>query len=164
MSSYAFPADLNNLALPAGALPAQFTPTIQQLHLDAASDTVDSYLADQVTLPLTGTIPLSIKMKVCQIAAYTLLVARGYNPDNGQDELMKANYDDAIAWLEKISKGEVRPPLTDSAPGGVPGGPNIQQVQTPGGTQSSVGGPIRSTQDGVVIGPPRLRGWQSRGG
>jgi phage gp36-like protein len=161
MSSYATPTDLSNLALPSGAIPAFQTTAIQQAHLDAASDTVDSYIADQCTLPLIAPFPASIKMRVCQIAAYTLLIARGYNPDNGPDELMKMQHDGAMEWLEKVAAGKIRPPLNDSSPGGIVGGPNVQQASVQGGSsQASVGGPTNIINGGtVVLGPPSLRGW-----
>lgn len=163
MSRYATPADLSDLAMPQGGLPPYQTAAIQQRHLDAASDVVDSYLADQVTLPLTGTVPSSIVMRACQIAAYTLLVARGYNPERGQDEQMKAAHDGAIDWLIAISKGEVKPPLTDSSPSGVAdGGPDVLQVSTQQvGSMPSLPGEERVviSGGGVRIGPPRLRGF-----
>lgn len=163
MSSYCTPQDLNVLAMPSGGLPPFQNASVQQIHLDTASDTVDSYLADQVTLPLTGTIPLSIKMKVCQIAAYTLLVARGYNPENPANETMKMQYDEAISWLESIAAGKIKPPLTDSSPdGGVSGGPDVLQIQPDFTSQDQVNGRRFVRSGGVRLGPPTLRGWNRR--
>lgn len=161
MSSYATYADLNALTLPSGALPAYLTTLIQQQHLDAASDLVDSFIANWCTLPLVNPIPQSIKMKCCQIAAFTLLSARGYNPDNGQDEMMKMQHDQAMEWLALVSEGKVRPPIVDSAPGGIVGGPNALQASTQSTTQASTGGPQSINANGtVVLGPPSLRGWK----
>lgn len=164
MSRYATPEDMHNLAMPMRGLAPYQTATVQQLHLDTASDTIDTYLANQVTLPLTGTIPLSIKMKVCQIAAWTLLVQRGYSPQNPDDDSLKAGYDTAMDWLVAVSKGEIKPIITDSSPSGLAdGGPDVLQVTAvPGGVGSrSLSNPsgTGSGRGGFVIGSPRLRGF-----
>lgn len=166
MSSYCTPGDLAKLAMPTGGLAPFQTTEIVQLHLDTASDTVDSYLADQVTLPLVAPFPLSIKMRVCQIAAYTLLVQRGYNPDVGgdKDPLEKA-YDAAMVWLESISEGKIKPPLVDSSPNAVAaaGGPDVLQVSVGHDqSQARVPGEDRFVHSGggtVRVGTPRLRGF-----
>lgn len=162
MSSYATPTDLHNLAMPARGLASYQTPTVQQLHLDTASDLVDTYLANQVTLPLTGTIPKTLVMKVCQIAAWTLLVQRGYNPQNPDDDSLKAGYDASIVWLESVSKGEIKPIITDSSPGGLAnGGPDVLQVTAvPGGVGSgNFPNSGRGGRPVFVIGSPRPRGF-----
>lgn len=159
MSSYCTPTDLYTLALSQVSLAPDQTDDIVQSMLDTASDTVDSYLADQMKLPLTGTIPQSVKMKVLHIAAYWLLVKRGYNPVNPQHETTRLLYEDAIAWLERVADGKIRPPVTDSTPSGVnPAGPTILQENTLPNAQTQLPGPQKIVGR-VVIGPPRLRGW-----
>ncbi len=168
MSSYATPTDLANLALPAGSLPAFVTTPIQQNHLDAASGIVDSFLGAKVRLPLVGTPPLEIKLRVCQLAAFTLLLLRGYNPDVAVDEQVYRMYEDAMNWLKAIARGEVNPVVTDSGTPGVQGGggPFTQQVNTGTTSASSQGtltGQVTVDSSGdtgtVAVGSPRIRGW-----
>jgi phage gp36-like protein len=70
-------------------------------------------------LPLVSWSP-DLTRAVCNIAAYDLMVRRGYNPEAGPDANIRDRYNDAIKWLTQVAQGAVTPVLVDSTPGGVP--------------------------------------------
>lgn len=75
--------------------------------LAAASSIARDYLSKVKDLPLVaGQWPVSLRIRVCWIAAYLLLVPKGFNPD-GPDQLLVKNYDRALAWLEDVAAGRV---------------------------------------------------------
>lgn len=145
MSSYATTTDLYNLALPAAALPTYIGSVMQQSMLDTCSDIVDSYIGARFRLPLT-TPTASVKYAVCALAAYKLLLIRGYNPEVGKDEAIKSAHDEQIKWLEGVADGSINPPSLDSSPGGVIGGPFTAQVTV-------------DDSGAVSVAAPTLRGW-----
>lgn len=168
MSSYATLSDLLKFGLNQATLNTATTDTpTQQAHLDAASDLADSYLKSKFKLPLT-TWGIGLTQKVCEIAAFTLICVRGFDPDNLADSQIVRRHDEAIKWFVKITEGEVTPPVVDSS--GTPGqygGPNTLQatvlpssgLATPGGTLT----PQTGTDGGIVyVGAPRQRGWNQR--
>jgi len=116
MSSYASPTDLTSFGISAAAL-AGISGTVQQAALDAASGVADGYLRARYTLPIV-TPDTGLKRAVCGIAAYDLLKARGFNPENGADQIIVKGYDDAMRWLRDVSNGVVAPALVDSTPDG----------------------------------------------
>lgn len=164
MSSYATLSDLTTFGIPAASL-AGISNLILQAHLDAASNLIDSYIGAKFVLPLV-TWNTAITMKVVQIAEYTLLVTRGFDPENSPDKEVLMAYDQAIKWCEGISNGEITPIVADSNPQpGQYGGPNTLQMNTSQpSTQSRQDGTVESTLDGSSntqnVGPPRQRGWR----
>ncbi len=80
---------------------------VVQQALDDANGVVDSYLAAQVTVPLTGTIPPLIILQCCKIARYYLWKDR-------RSEAVTQDYNDALAWLKQVAQGLI--PIGDSAP------------------------------------------------
>jgi phage gp36-like protein len=165
-SSYAQVSDLLKYGLSQAALNTVTTDvTIQQAHLDAASDLADSYLRSKFNLPLISW-GLALTQKVCEIGAYTLIDLRGYDPENPLDMPIYNRYKAAVSWLERITEGEVNPVVVDSS--GDPallGVPNTLQMNTSGSTtQASPGGTIniQVTPDGgtTYTGAPRQRGWR----
>lgn len=129
--------------IPAGALKGVRSEVID-LAIDSASRLVDSYIGSVYSLPLEA-VGRDVARATAVIAAYDLLSVRGFNPATpGADENFRLRYEDAIAWLDKVRKGDVVSTGTVGAPG------------EPAPTASSVGRPsvISSSQ----------RGWSSRGG
>lgn len=111
--AYATAADLNLFGLPAAATAGVAASTIEK-HLDAASAKIDSYLRVKHALPLEENVPELIE-PTCVLAAYTLLVFRGFDPDN-QDETFRRRYVDLVGdpmvpnsrgWLDRLSEGKV---------------------------------------------------------
>lgn len=124
----------------------QITTDMVTTNLVAASRTADGYLSDAdgfpYTLPLLQ-VGLDLKMRVCWIAAWTLLSSVGYSPEAGQDNLYRQRYEDAIKWLEGVRDGD------------------ITSVDTIG-TTPPTGDPATAARRPVVI-SGTSRGFSSRG-
>lgn len=82
-------------------------PAMITAALDAASRTVDGYIASQYTLPLTA-IGTDLKMHTAWLAAYNLMTSVGYKP-SGNDEILEERQGKAIKWLEGVGAGRVQP-------------------------------------------------------
>ena len=116
--AYATRDDLARLGLPPAVLSA--IPTADQdAALEAASDLADSYLSARYTLPLVSWED-DLRRAVAHIAAYDLMVRRGFNP-TGADEQIRLRYEDAIRWLEGVARGLLHPQIVDSSPEDLPG-------------------------------------------
>jgi phage gp36-like protein len=118
LTAYATQTDLTDGINP-GAL-VGVTGTQMDKAIDDASREIDSYLRAQYTLPLL-TVGADVRRKTVDIAVYYLMVGRGYNPEAGGDPGIKQRYDNAVAWLRLVSKGEVNPDITDSTAGSAEG-------------------------------------------
>lgn len=82
----------------------------------AASDEAAGYLASAFTLPMVAW-DRDLRMHGANMAVYTLIRPRGYDPDSGQDTLIRDGYDRALKWLDRIAAGKLRPPgMIDSTP------------------------------------------------
>lgn len=119
MPAYAERSDLENYLLPAAL---QNVPTaVQDYQLAAASGFADGFLSGQFKLPLVAPYPADLVMAVCKIAAYWLMLRRGFNPDAPGDVGFRAGYDDAVRWLGLVRDGEVTPQVIDSSTGAAAG-------------------------------------------
>lgn len=108
MSQYATVANLTSLVIPAAALAGITAAGISpDEHLIKASGKVDSYLRGRHRLPLAAPYPDEIIANTCQIAGYTILCARGFDPTNGADVNVRMQHDDAIRWLRDVASGLV---------------------------------------------------------
>lgn len=84
-------------------------------HALAATGEAEGYLAGGYALPLVAWSP-ELRRQVAQIAVYSIMCKRGFQPQ-GTDELIVKNRDDAISWLSKINRGNLKPPgIVDSTP------------------------------------------------
>jgi phage gp36-like protein len=120
--AYATPADLAQLGLAAGAL-AGVSLDAQTAALQSASDEADGYLSARYTLPLLvwgG----DLKLRVCELAAWTVLKTRGFDPASGDAALRDASTD-ARKWLADVSARRVNPRVTDSSPTQTPAAPQV---------------------------------------
>lgn len=120
---YAKLADLARFGLPPGVL-GSFPIGDQEAALVAASSVADDYLSQARDLPLAAdSWGLGLTMRVCWIAGYLLLSAKGFNPE-GRDKVVVDNYDRAIRWLEMVSQRKLSvvtsadppPPVSDVSP------------------------------------------------
>lgn len=127
MASYCMVSDLQFYGAPSVAFDSLASGQAAAA-IGSASDKIDSYLRNHFQLPLT-VVSNDIKEACAVLATYTLLVARGYNPDAGADPNYRDRAKDTIRWLEHVGKGEARPNLVDSTPAPTPGGPFTESLQ-----------------------------------
>lgn len=112
---YAETTDLVRFGLPSAAL-SGVSSTIQEAALAAASSVARGYLREKFALPLASWGD-DLRRAVCAIAAYDLMVSRGFAPGVANDEHLRLRQEDAMRWLRDISSGSVLPEdLTDATP------------------------------------------------
>lgn len=142
---YATQTDLTRIGLVGAALTNVPSAALDEA-LDAASAIADSYLQGQYVLPLSQW-GYDLVRAVCCIAAWDCLTARGYNPQSQGDANVYKRSEDALKWLDEVSKGMQTPLniLDASTPPINPDGGEVVQVD---------GGSVVSTQ---------VRGWTDRG-
>lgn len=104
-SSYATTADLAKYVPPAALV--GISPADQQDALDEASGVADTYIRAQYTLPLAAPYDPALVRAVCRIAVWDLMNRRGWNPEAGANDVFQRGYDDALAWLLKLSRDDV---------------------------------------------------------
>ena len=122
--AYAIRADLERLALPARALeglsdtPEEVDAVVTE-SLSGASGFIDDYLNSRYTLPLTAW-GEGLKRATCLVAAYDIMVVRGYNPQFF-DENLRLRYEDILKWLANVAAGKLSPDIVDSSTPEQPG-------------------------------------------
>jgi phage gp36-like protein len=119
--SYASLADFEISGLPAKAYSSVLKGTVQKI-LERASAFADTFLVDRYALPLQcrcgcqcGFDPSLVDV-VCAVAAYRVLVLRGFDPTNGSDVVVRQGYDDAIAVLKRVANGQQSFKVCQSTP------------------------------------------------
>jgi phage gp36-like protein len=113
--SYATIEDFQQAGLPGGAL-GSVTKTDQKWALERASAIASTYVGDKYTMQITPPYDQALVDAVCQIAAWRLLVRRGFNPQNDGDGLVRQGYLDAIKWLERVANGQARLSVQEPTP------------------------------------------------
>lgn len=145
MARYADQTWLGRIGVKAEAL-ASITSEAKDAALDAASDLMDSYFRVAFTLPLI-TWQDDVRRACAIIAAYDLLVVRGYNPSAGADVNFRLRYEDIMGapgrrgWLQQVAGGNAIPGVVDSSPGATEG----------------------ENDDGPEVYSSSQRGWSTRG-
>jgi len=115
VTRYATTTDLTRLGLASAAL-ANVASEAQEDALDAASSFADGYLASRFGLPLSAWGD-DLRSCVARLAAYDLMVTRGYAPEAGRDDQLRLRYEDALRWLRDVAGGVVAPVgVTDATP------------------------------------------------
>jgi phage gp36-like protein len=76
----------------------------QQLQCDLAAGVVDSMLRGRYALPLQAPIPPEVIGWWGKIAAWNLLVIRGFNASNPGDAAVRANFTDAMKELGEVQR------------------------------------------------------------
>ncbi len=120
MSGYAEPEDLPRFGIKAAAL-VPIKREDQQKSLDAASALADSYFRQRYGQGL----PFrrwgdDVRSTVCQLAAYDLLITRGFNPAAGADMHIAERAETARAWLRDVARQMATPDVEIAAAGGRP--------------------------------------------
>lgn len=126
MAQYGTTADLGQLGLPSAAL-SNVSSTVQDAHLQAQGDRIDTYLRSRHTLPLSSPYPREIVECNCVMAAYAILQNyRGYDP-SAVDDGFRIRYEDCLAWLHDLSTGKASLDQTaDATPTTNEGRPRVQ--------------------------------------
>lgn len=103
--AYAVQSELEIVGVGAAST-AKWSPTQISTALDIASAFVDTYLAKAgYTLPL-GTPSPALKRWTCIVAAYDLMVARGYQSQLDGDVELRKRYEQTVAELKALTGDE----------------------------------------------------------
>jgi phage gp36-like protein len=105
MAQYLTYAEYLDQGLPAEALANLSQSTVEKA-LIYASSKCNSYIKKRHALPLVNWAE-DLREATCDIASWRLMRRRGFRPGSGADETIVKAYDDAIAWLKLVAKGEV---------------------------------------------------------
>lgn len=105
--------------------------------LEAASRYADSKMRARYSLPLLAW-DTTITMHVCRIAAYNILVTRGYNPEAGADIAITQRHQESLEFFDGVERQRTHPNVTQTPTSS----PGVDMPQVISGT---------------------LRGWQSPG-
>lgn len=126
ITQYAEISDFDVAGVNASAL-AAFTTDQKNRALINASRLLDGYFRSHFTLPFTQ-VGGDVKRATVIVAAYDLMVSRGYNPDAGGDPLFEKRYREIIGvppsimgWADLVANGKISPDVTDSSPNPVEG-------------------------------------------
>jgi phage gp36-like protein len=114
--AYTTPDQFRAIGLPARALEELEDAQILEF-LEADAGTMDSYLSEATALPLTEPYPAVLAKCNCDLACYSILLWRGYNPET-YDTNYQARAEHWIKWLEGVANGSVSlPGVTDPETG-----------------------------------------------
>jgi len=165
MAAYATRAELVQLGIADAAL-AKVSADDQDTALAAASRVADSYLIRRFTLPLTSWGD-DLKQAICDIVAYRLMKARGFNPQRSDADQLRDGYTDAIKWLKDVADSKATPVgIVDSDPLGTSNTDAtgearqrafVLQATTDGTVDEDFWGNQRTV--GGSTGVPTKRGW-----
>lgn len=163
---YATRSDMYAYAITADALTGVATGD-QDSALNTASRLADSYLTNRFVLPL-AVWGEDLRLQVANIAAFLLMRSRGFSPQQGDAEQLRAGYEDAMDWLKAVAAGKVTPTnVTDASAAGVDNtdasgeARDVPSVVQPYSESNSAGG-FWNNSDSVTgggVGAPRKRGW-----
>jgi phage gp36-like protein len=130
MSAYAVLADLYAYGMPLVAMGAVSTAT-QQAILDARNDFADDKLRARYRLPLVAPFPVSLKQNVCMLAAWDVMIARGYNPASGADTNIATRGEMAMKWFDDVERQRAHPNVIEASGGDEPGYAAPQVISKP---------------------------------
>lgn len=129
VTQYGQISDFQVAGVPASAI-AMFNPTQQNQALINASRLLDGYFRSKFTLPFVQ-VGQDVARATAIVAAYDLMVTRGYNPVAGSDSIILTRYREIIGdppshlgWADLVANGKIAPDVTDSSPQAVEGSPS----------------------------------------
>ncbi len=96
-------------------------PGVTVATIRAVSGDFDSKLVKRYAMPFQVPYPEALKFHVARVVAWRLWLKRGYNPTGKLDELLKADNDGSLAWLDQAAdaqNGLVELPGVDGVLGG----------------------------------------------
>jgi len=158
ITQYAALSDLAVAGIAASAI-SGFTSDQQNAALVNASRLLDDYLANKFKLPLLA-IDASLTRATCIIAAYDLMVSRGYNPSAGGDPLIEKRYREIIGipphqlgWADLVANGKITPAgIVDSSPDAASGRPASRPAVVSSSQRGFAGRPGTSTDSNSFTG------------
>jgi phage gp36-like protein len=118
--AYAVLADLYALGMPLVAMGSVSTAT-QQRCLTSRNDYADDKMRARYKLPLQTPYPDSLIQNICMLAAWDILMIRGYNPSAGADVNIAARGQMAIDWFNDVERQRAHPNVIEANGGNEPG-------------------------------------------
>lgn len=113
MAAYALLADLQ-MVMPTTAFSGIPTATTTAI-LNARNAFADDKMRARYRLPLAAPYPASLTQNICFLAAYDVMCFRGYNPQSGADQNIRARYLDAMKWFDDVERQRCHPAVTEAA-------------------------------------------------
>ena len=119
--SYSSVEDLQERGAPRQFWNQPLTPNVraQQLALNSAADEINSYIS--VKIPISDTFPWLAQpydnrliQANIDIAMFTLIGNRGYNPENPADVTYEIRRDNTVKWLQRVADGKAKIKLQPS--------------------------------------------------
>lgn len=112
--AYITAADISRYGVNGAALDMIPSQDIDDVCL-AVSEEADAAFRSRYNLPLVswGT---DVRSNLSRIAAYELLVVRGFNPELGADQNLQMRADQARAWLKSVARQEYQPNVVATVP------------------------------------------------
>ena len=102
--------DVFNVGLPQQAI-ASLTSAQQTEVLQAVSDEMDGYFRNRWgygSVPFT-TFDSAVTLCAARMAAFRLVVVRGFRSNSPQDMELRKGYEDAITWLKAVEHQQITP-------------------------------------------------------
>lgn len=118
---YATQTDLEQHGYPAAVLEGLDSPTIDAA-LERASQEADGALRGAGYRTPLATWSADLTGAVVAIAAWYLMVRRGFDPESAQDAVFRVRFEDAQKWLSEVANRRrqvalcTEPPAPDPAP------------------------------------------------
>lgn len=106
--AYATPDQFKATGLPAVALEEMEDSQILEF-LEADAGVMDSYISEATDLPLSEPYPAVLSKCNIDLACFSLLLWRGYNPETF-DTNYQARAEHWLKWLEKVADGSASIP------------------------------------------------------
>lgn len=117
---YAVLADLYALGLPLTAM-GSVTTAVQQRCLSARNDFADDKMRARYKLPLQTPYPDSLVQNICMLAAWDVLMIRGYNPGSAADVNIASRGEMAMKWFDDVERQRAHPNVIEAAGSDTPG-------------------------------------------
>lgn len=128
--AYATLADLYAFGLPLVAMGSVSVAT-QQRVLDGRNDYADDKFRARYRLPLLTPYPDSLKLHICMLAAWDLLMIRGYNPGAAADVNIATRGEMALKWFDDVERQRAHPAVIESSGAGTPSYAAPQVISKP---------------------------------
>lgn len=120
MVPYATLTHLYAYGLPLVAMGSVLVAT-QQTILDGRNDYADDKMRARYRLPLQTPYPVSLIQNICMLAAWDIIMVRGYNPAAGADVNIAARGELAMKWFDDVERQRAHPNVVEASGGGNPG-------------------------------------------